>query len=64
MTVTRLNALERGVKLRVVRDRLREHLELAAQRHDLRFLRMRLCGELCERLLLRIREARPGAHAE
>ena len=64
MAVAGLNALERRAQLRIVGDRLREYIHLAAEGDDLRLLRVRFCGQRGERLLLGIGKARSGAHAE
>ncbi len=64
VAIAGLDALERGAQLRLVGDRLRQNLELPAESHDLRLLRVRLCGQRCKRLLLRVGESRAGAHAE
>ena len=50
VAVARLDALESRAQLRIVGDRLRQHSKLAAESHDLRFLRTRLrcqSGQAC-----------------
>ena len=64
VAVAGLNAFESRAQLRIIGDRLREHFHLAAQRHDLRLLAVRLCGQRRQRLLFGVGKPRSGAHAE